>query len=322
MMSETRRMSLSDPAAIGSGAAALLAGEVVAAPTETVYGLAGDATSGEAVARIYEAKGRPSFNPLICHVADVAMAEHCADLSPDARRLIAFFWPGPLTLVVPARADSPVHPLASAGLPTVALRMPVGALRDLTERVDRPIAAPSANRSGAVSPTTADHVLRTLDGRIGLVLDGGPTPHGLESTIVEVGEAGVRLLRPGPVTAADLEAALGVPVLAPDPEAALSAPGQLRSHYAPFGIVRLDAAAPEPDESWIGFGPDPDAAAHAAHRANLSPDGDLREAAANLFAILSRFDGPDFPRLAVASIPDDGLGAAINDRLRRAAAER
>ncbi|WP_062011301.1 L-threonylcarbamoyladenylate synthase [Aureimonas sp. AU4] len=322
MNQTTHRLALDDPQALDEAVRVLAAGDLVAVPTETVYGLCGDATNGRAVAGIFDAKGRPSFNPLICHVASLAMAQRLAVFSPEALILAERFWPGPLTLVLPVRAGAGLHPLVVAGLPTVALRMPRGPLPEIAGRMDRPIAAPSANRSGRVSPTTAEHVLRTLDGRIALVLDGGPTAHGLESTIVGFDADGPVLLRPGPVVAADLSEVLGRAVGERKEGSALSAPGQLSSHYAPHGTVRLDAERPLSGECWIGFGPDPAEITDAAAATNLSPRGDLREAAAHLFAALSRFDGPDFPRIAVAPIPREGLGVAINDRLKRAAAAR
>ncbi|MEC3949047.1 L-threonylcarbamoyladenylate synthase [Sphingobium sp. HWE2-09] len=295
--------------------AALLirAGEPVAVPTETVYGLAADATDSHAVAAIYSAKGRPSFNPLIVHVADRAMAGRLADFSAVADGLAEHFWPGPLTLVLPVRADSGLSALVTAGLPTVALRLPAHpAMRALIRESGCPLAAPSANRSGAISPTRADHVLASLDGKIRMILDEGPTSEGLESTIVAPMADRVRLLRPGPVTAAMLEDATGLPVVVGD-DAKIEAPGQLESHYAPSKPVRLNAMRAEADEYLIGFGLMP---CHI----NLSQEADLREAAAHLFAALHIADASAAMRIAVAPIPDEGIGAAINDRLRRAAA--
>ncbi|MBB3949644.1 L-threonylcarbamoyladenylate synthase [Aureimonas jatrophae] len=322
MTQTTRRLPLDEPGALDEAVRILRGGGLVAAHTETVYGLCGDATNGEAVAGIFEAKGRPSFNPLICHVASLEMAGRIAVLSPEALILAERFWPGPLTLVLPMRPEASLHPLVTAGLPTVAVRVPRGPLRELADRMDRPIAAPSANRSGRISPTTAEHVLRTLDSRIALVLDGGATSHGLESAIVGFGPEGPVLLRPGPIEVEKLSAVLGCEIRGRVSNAVLNAPGQMTSHYAPHGAVRLDAERPQSDECWIGFGPDPVEAAACASATNLSPRGDLREAAANLFAALNRFDDPDIPRIAVASIPHVGLGHAINDRLRRAAADR
>ncbi|KQN00841.1 translation factor Sua5 [Sphingobium sp. Leaf26] len=295
--------------------AALLirAGEPVAVPTETVYGLAADATDSNAVAAIYSAKGRPSFNPLIVHVADRAMAERLAEMSPSGALLADRFWPGPLTLVLPVRADSGLSPLVTAGLPTVALRLPAHpAMRALIRESGCPLAAPSANRSGSISPTRADHVLASLDGKIRMILDEGPTSEGLESTIAAPEVDRIRLLRPGPVTAEMLEEATGLPVVIGG-DAKIEAPGQLESHYAPSKPVRLNALRAEKDEYLIGFGLMP---CHI----NLSQEADLREAAAHLFAALHIADAAAADRIAVAPIPDDGIGAAINDRLRRAAA--
>ena len=288
-------------------------GEPVAAPTETVYGLAADATDGQAVAAIYAAKGRPSFNPLIVHVADIEMARRIGRFSPQAERLAAAFWPGPLTLVVPLRADSGISPLVTAGLPTIALRMPAHpAMQALIRESGRPLAAPSANRSGTISPTRAEHVLASLEGRIRMVLDAGPTREGLESTIAAPEEDRVRLLRPGPVTATMIEDASGLPVVSAV-GGTIEAPGQLESHYAPGKPVRLDALKAERDEYLIGFGLMP------CHL-NLSPDADVQEAAANLFAALHTADASAASGIAVAPIPNEGIGVAINDRLRRAAA--
>jgi L-threonylcarbamoyladenylate synthase len=309
-------------AAIARAVAELRRGQVVAVPTETVYGLAGDATDGEAVARIFEAKGRPRFNPLIAHVSSAAMAERYAEIGPLAALLVERFWPGPLTLVLPLRADAPLHPLVTAGLPTVALRSPQGGLQRIVAHLGRAVAAPSANRSGRVSPTTAAHVLRTLEGRIEAVADGGSATLGIESTIVRPMADHLLLLRPGAVTAAELEAAAGLPVRRHD-GSEITAPGQLRSHYAPHGRVRLGAREPEAGEHFIAFGPLSRAtSARAAAVFQLSETGDLREAASRLFAALSAFDDPAIARIAVAPIPSDGLGEAINDRLARAAAER
>lgn len=297
--------------------AALLirAGEPVAVPTETVYGLAADATDSHAVAAIYSAKGRPSFNPLIVHVADREMAERLADFSAVADTLADRFWPGPLTLVLPVRADSGLSPLVMAGLPTVALRLPAHpAMRALIRESGRPLAAPSANRSGSISPTRAEHVLASLNGRVRMILDEGPTSEGVESTIAAPEADHVRLLRPGPVTAAMLEEATGLPVMiGMDGGKIIEAPGQLESHYAPSKPVRLDAMRAERDEYLIGFGLMP---CHI----NLSPEADVREAAANLFAALHIADASAQQRIAVAPIPEEGIGAAINDRLKRAAA--
>jgi L-threonylcarbamoyladenylate synthase len=301
----------------------ILAGLPVAVPTETVYGLAADATSGEAVARIYEAKGRPRFNPLIVHVADRAMADRIGILDPLSRRLADAFWPGPLTLVVPLREGAGISPLVTAGLETVGLRMPIGFAAELIAATGRPLAAPSANASGRVSATSAQAVADDLGDRIPLVVDGGATPVGVESTIVKVENGGVRLLRPGGVAASDIEAVAGAPLLRGAPGAAVEAPGMLASHYAPRAAVRLGATSVEAGEALLAFGPSRiDGAVNAVAVANLSPSGSLREAAANLFSMLSALDRAGAPSIAVEPIPADGLGEAIVDRLARAAAPR
>jgi L-threonylcarbamoyladenylate synthase len=304
-----------DDAAMARAAALIRAGELVAVPSETVYGLAADASSGEAVARIYAAKGRPSFNPLIVHVLDMAQARTLAIVSDIAAKLAARFWPGPLTMVLPAREDGPASALVRAGLPTIAIRMPAHpAIRALIETSGRPLAAPSANASGKISATRAEHVAATLAGRIPLVLDGGATRHGLVSTIVAVEADRLRLLRPGPIDAEMLADASGLPIETVT-GGAIEAPGQLSSHYAPAKPVRLDATDARDGEWWIGFG------AHEGDE-NLSPAGDLIEAAAHLFDALHRADTAPASGIAVAPIPRVGLGVAINDRLSRAAAPR
>jgi len=288
-------------------------GQPVAVPTETVYGLAADARDSDAVAAIYAAKGRPSFNPLIVHVDSLAMAERFARFGPVALKLASAFWPGPLTMVLPVREDAGVSPLVMAGLPTLALRLPAHrAMRALIARSGAPLAAPSANRSGAISPTSAEHVAGSLGGRIPFILDDGVTTRGLESTIVAPEADRIRLLRPGPVTPHMLEEASGLPVLSVA-GGAIEAPGQLGSHYAPSKPVRLHAVDAHGDEYLIGFGPVPGAI-------SLSESGDLAEAAANLFAALHIADASSRPRIAVAPVPEEGIGLAINDRLRRAAA--
>lgn len=304
-----------DDAGIAKAAALIARRQPVAVPTETVYGLAGDATSGEAVAAIYAAKGRPGFNPLIVHVTDMAMAEQVALPTPLARRLAERFWPGPLTMVLRAAPDSPVASLATAGLATVAVRSPSHpAMRALIAATGRPLAAPSANASGSISATRADHVAHSLGGRIALILDGGATLEGIESTIVAVEEDRLRLLRPGSVTVEMLAEAAGVPVNTAD-NGAIEAPGQLSSHYAPGKAVRLNAQTAEDGEYLIGFGP-------VAGHASLSESGDLQQAAARLFDLLHQADRSDARSIAIAPIPSDGLGLAINDRLGRAAAPR
>ena len=302
-------MLTADAAGIAEAARLIRLGEPIAVPTETVYGLAADATCGEAVARIYAAKGRPSFNPLIVHVTGLAEAERLGVFGDKARALAGRFWPGPLTLVVPLRPDAGISTLVTAGLPTLAIRAsshPV--MRSLIEAAGRPLAAPSANASGRISPTRASHVRASLDGRIPLILDGGATEHGLESTIVAVDGDAVRLLRPGPIPAEALGAVANT-------SHAVEAPGQLASHYAPAKPLRLDAVAAAPGEWLIGFG-------KIAGDDSLSPSGDLVEAAARLFDALHRADAAPNPCIAVAPVPDRGLGAAINDRLTRAAGPR
>ena len=302
--------------------ALLAAGEVVAVPTETVYGLAGDATNGEAVARIFEAKGRPRFNPLIVHVCDLDMARKIAVFDAASLKLAQRFWPGPLTLVLKLREDCGIHPLVTAGLDTVALRMPQGFARELIAALGRPLAAPSANSSGRISPTTAQAVADDLGARIRLVADGGATPVGLESTIVKAGPEGVRILRPGGVTGGEVEAALGSPVLRGG-AAGIEAPGMLASHYAPDAAMRLDAGEVRPGEALLAFGPRRIAGAEGAvAMLNLSERGDLREAAANLYGHMKALDRAGAATIAVEPIPHDGLGEAIADRLGRAAAPR
>lgn len=309
------RIIPADEAGIAEAAAMIRRGLPVAVPTETVYGLAGDAASGEAVAAIYAAKGRPSFNPLIVHVDSTANAEAVAELSPIARRLAVAFWPGPLTMVLPKAPGAPIASLVTAGLSTVAVRVPAHpVMRALIAAVGRPLAAPSANASGTISATRAEHVARSLEGRIELVLDGGATEVGIESTIVAVAADRLRLLRPGSITVEMLRAAAGVPVeIAGD--GAIEAPGQMLSHYAPSKPVRLGVTVALPGEYHLGFGA-------IAGDANLSAGGNLGEAAAYLFDMLHIADRTDATGIAVAPIPADGLGLAINDRLARAAAPR
>jgi len=303
-----------------SGAADLLRqGLLVAFPTETVYGLGGDARSDVAVGGIYAAKGRPSFNPLILHVSDVAAARHFAVFDPVAEALAAAFWPGPLTLVLPLREAAGLSPLVTAGLASVALRVPAHPVAQaLLAAFGGPLAAPSANPSGRVSPTRAAHVAEGLGGRIAAIVDGGACAVGVESTIVGLGDGPARLLRPGGVPVEAIEAVLGKPlVMLTDPARPL-APGQLASHYAPAAELRLGVLRPDEGDVWIGFGP------AGGDALNLSPAGDLTEAAARLFHALREADrlaGPS-GRIAVAPVPDSGLGRAINDRLRRAAAPR
>lgn len=300
-------------AAIAAAAEIIAAGGCVAVPTETVYGLAADATDGAAVAGIYAAKGRPSFNPLIVHVADVAMAKRLGLFDAVAAQIADAFWPGPLTIVVPRAADCAVASIATAGLDTIALRCPAHpAMRALIAASGRPLAAPSANASGGVSPTTAAHVSATLDGRVPLIVDAGACAAGLESTIVRAMGDRLMVLRPGPVTAEMLVEATGLPVVA-DSSGEIRAPGQLASHYAPGKPLLLDCEVPPVDAFAIGFG-----AGDCDYQ--LSASGDLTEAATRLFDALHAGAASERSRIAVASIPQTGLGAAINDRLKRAAA--
>ncbi len=311
-MTKTRLLAPT-PEGIAEAARLLAGGGLVAFPTETVYGLGGDARDDRAVARIFEAKGRPRFNPLIVHLPDLDTARHYARFDAAAERVAAAFWPGPLTLVLPL-GQAPLSPLVTAGLGSVAIRVPAHPLaRDLLRAFGGPVAAPSANPSGRVSPTRATHVLDGLSDRIEAVLDGGPCAVGVESTILGL-DGPPRLLRPGGLPVEALEDCLGQPILTGGDAARPSAPGQLASHYAPGVAVRLGVQAPKPDETFLGFGP-------SGGDLNLSPSGDLVEAAANLFHMLREADRLGRP-LAVAPIPEKGLGRAINDRLRRAAAPR
>lgn len=303
-----------DPAGIAAAVRLIEAGELVAVPTETVYGLAARADRSDAVAAIYRAKSRPDFNPLIVHVPSLAAARELAQIDARAELLAAAFWPGALTLVVPLRTGARIAPAVTAGLATVALRCPAHpAMRALLEATALPLAAPSANRSGAVSPTTAAHVVASLGDAVPLVLDGGACAAGIESTIVALREGGGwQILRPGPLSEAQISAVIGS-----DPDAvtsaAIEAPGQLASHYSPGKPLRLGAAEATAEEFHIGFGEVPGAV-------SLSPTGDLAEAAARLYACLHQAAAAPHQRIAVAPIPQEGIGAAINDRLHRAAA--
>lgn len=308
-----RRISPAEPAAISLAVAILRRGGLVAFPTETVYGLGADATNGRAVAGIFAAKGRPRFNPLIVHLDSLAAAERHALFSPLARRLAQAFWPGALTLVLPRREGSPLSDLVSAGLPTVALRVPAHPVASaLLREAGLPIAAPSANPSGGISATTAEHVEEGLGDAVDLILDAGPASMGLESTVIGFDGERPVLLRPGAVAREDVERVAGRLKEAGD---AIRSPGQLESHYAPRAALRLNAHHAEPGEVLLGFGSSSEAVL------NLSARGDLREAAANLFTMLRNLD-KQAGRIAVMPVPETGLGEAINDRLRRAAAPR
>lgn len=313
-----------DMTAINEAAQLLRDGALVAFATETVYGLGADATNGRAVAAIFEAKGRPRFNPLIVHVPDLAAAQKIAQFSDEARLLAEAFWPGPLTLVLTRKPDAGISDLVSAGLDSIALRVPDNATAQaLLRATGRPLAAPSANRSGRISPTRADHVAEDLGERVGMILDGGPTSHGLESTVLDVTRPGaVTLLRPGAVPREVIEAVLGSKLSSGPVNDDLhpSSPGQLASHYAPNAAMRLDAINVRPGEALLAFGGE--VPQTSGPSINLSPAGDLVEAAAGLFAALRELDRSGAATIAVMPFPHDGLGEAINDRLRRAAAPR
>lgn len=306
------KMLPTDETGIGRAVQLLRAGELVAVPTETVYGLAARADSEDAVAAIYRAKGRPSFNPLIVHVASMEMARRIAQFDARAEQLAAQYWPGPLTLVLPLRDDAAIVPAVTAGLATIALRMPANEVtRDVLRQLDLPLAAPSANRSMAISPTTAGHVADSLGDRVAGILDGGPCAKGLESTIIALRESGDwSLLREGPITRADLTAALACAPI--EAGGGIESPGQLERHYSPGKPLRLNAGKAEADEFMIGFG-------DVQGDCSLSPAGDLAQAAARLYACLHEAAASEYPRIAVAPLSDDGIGAAINDRLQRAA---
>jgi len=297
-------------------AAQILAdGGLVAMPTETVYGLGADALCDQAVAKIYEAKGRPSFNPLISHMTSSDMARDYVEWTDVAKKLSNAFWPGPMTLVLPAKQDCAISQLARAGLPSVAIRVPSHPVaRALLSKLARPVAAPSANPSGRISPTTLDHVLAGLDGRIDAVIDGGPCEMGVESTIISLLDEPV-ILRPGNIIIEQIQAVLGTGIKTLTDADVITAPGQLTSHYAPNASVRLNATTFKVDEKSLGFG-------EIVGDLNLSPSADLREATANLFSMLHELDTRQGTKIAIAPIPNHGLGIAINDRLKRAAAPR
>ena len=311
-------------AALTRAAETLGRGVPVAIPTETVYGLAADATNPQAITRIYEMKGRPRLNPLICHMADLAMAEEHAVFDPLSRRIAEAFWPGPLTLILPIRPESAIHPLVRAGLDTVGIRVPSGIASRLISTFGQPLAAPSANTSGRISPTSAHHVAEDFGDKLELVLDAGPATVGLESTILKVEGETIRLLRPGGLDAADVERVIGRPVLRNDKAGAtIEAPGMMASHYAPDAPVRLDASDVRPGEVLIRFGGKALAGEdRAALVLDLSPSGDLAEAATNLFGYMKQADATGARSIAFSPIPATGLGEAINDRLQRAAAPR
>jgi L-threonylcarbamoyladenylate synthase len=313
---KTTRIEPYGKAAIVDAAALILSDCAVGVPTETVYGLAADSTNAAGVAAIYAAKGRPDFNPLIVHVADVTMAQTLVEWDSMAEALADAFWPGPLTFVLPKHADCPVSAAVSAGLSTLAVRCPAHpAMHDLIAAVGRPLAAPSANRSGSISPTTAAHVAASLGGLIPMIIDGGPCEQGLESTIIRCSAEHIIILRPGFITPDMLAAASGLPVVFADSNSAISAPGMIASHYAPQKPVSLNVTMPDADHFHIGFG------AHAGD-INLSPSGDVAQAASQLFAALHRADASAKPRISVAPIDRADIGIALNDRLQRAAAPK
>ncbi|MEN5297192.1 L-threonylcarbamoyladenylate synthase [Brucella sp. TWI559] len=316
-----------DDNAVSRAVEVLARGGLVAIPTETVYGLAADAAHGEGVAGIFAAKGRPQFNPLIAHVDSIAMAERYVTFDAVSRKLAETFWPGPLTLVLPLEAKQdtprPIHPLVTAGLETLAIRMPTGKVRDVIKNLDSPVAAPSANTSGRISPTSAKAVADDLGGKIDMILDAGPCGVGVESTIIKVEGERVRLLRPGGLAAEEIEAVLGVKLERAEHKAAIQAPGMMESHYAPNAAMRLNTASVEEGEALLAFGPERVVNAEkAVALLNLSSTGDLREAASNLFDFMRKLDLSGARTIAVEPIPFDGLGEAINDRLKRAAAPR
>jgi len=306
------------PENIAEAAAALRAGSLAAFPTETVYGLGANATDDQAVAKIYEAKNRPSFNPLIIHFPDIESVRQMADMAPKVEQLAAHFWPGAISFILPRKPDCPLSKLVSAGLPTFAARVPA---LESTQRLLRtagiPVAAPSANSSGRISPTQAAHVAHDLGNKIPIILDGGSCTVGVESTVIDLTREMPTILRPGGVTQEEIETVLQQSVaVASSNENSPRSPGMLLSHYAPSLPVRLNATCSNSREAYLGFGDT------AGAKINLSAGGDLTEAAANLFAYLNKLDDPQWSGIAVAPIPEEGLGRAINDRLRRAAAPR
>lgn len=298
-------------------------GGLVAVPTETVYGLAADATNGEAVARIFSAKGRPQFNPLICHVSSLEMAQEFAVFDEASLALAEAFWPGPLTLVLPLKQGAKIHPLVSAGLDTIGVRFPKGLTADLIARYGKPLAAPSANSSGKISPTTALSVQQSLGNKVDLIIDDGPCAVGLESTIVKVETETLTVLRPGSITLTDLKKVSHLNLLEASADTSIQAPGMMVSHYAPNALMRLNADNLLEGEALLAFGPVRISGADGAVKTlNLSPSGNLIEAAANLFSMMSELDNSGVARIAVEPVAMQGIGVAINDRLSRAAAPR
>ncbi|TPW32369.1 threonylcarbamoyl-AMP synthase [Martelella alba] len=309
--------------ALAAGVKTLSEGALVAIPTETVYGLAADATNAEAIAKIYAAKGRPAFNPLICHMADLAMAMRYAVFDEIALKLAKAFWPGPLTLILPLKADSGIAAAATAGLPSVGIRVPMGFSNRLIAAFDRPLAAPSANTSGRISPTTAPHVAADLGEKIALVIDNGAADVGVESTILKIADGEITLLRPGGINLDAVETLTGIAITRKESFGAIEAPGMMASHYAPNAPVRLNATSVLPGETLVLFGhPEIADIDNAARIHQLSAAGDLAEAAARLYDIMKQADAEKASRIAFSPIPKTGIGEAINDRLSRAAAPR
>ncbi|AQX19373.1 L-threonylcarbamoyladenylate synthase [Bartonella sp. WD16.2] len=310
-------------ASIKEAVEVLKQGQLVALPTETVYGLAGDATNGKAVASIFATKRRPQFNPLIVHVSSIVMAEHYVEIDLLSRRFMEAFWPGPLTLVLPLKVNHNIHPLTTSGLDTLAVRFPVGGFAEVVQHFGRPLAAPSANQSGGLSPTSAASVFASLGASVPLIIDDGDSRVGLESTIIKVCNKNIYLLRPGGLIAEKIEEVAGQSLKQLDQRTAIEAPGTLRSHYAPNALVRLNAQKVESDEALLAFGPNRIVGAeNAISILNLSESGQLEEAAFHLFDYMKQLDSLKVKCIAVESIPFYGLGVAINDRLMRAAAPR
>lgn len=308
-----------DNAGLVAAAIALADGQLVAVPTETVYGLAADATNDAAVAMVFAAKGRPQFNPLIAHVSGLDMAQKFGKFNETALKLVEAFWPGPLTLVVPLATNQNISSQVSAGLPTIALRQPKGVMAVLSEELDRPLAAPSANTSGKISPTSAHHVAEDLADKVSVIMDGGSCSLGLESTIVKIDKGAVTLLRPGGISQEQLESCLGCPLTTPAPSKQVESPGQLLAHYAPSIPVRLNASDLRNGEALLRFGEHDISGTNPAIELNLSAGENLEEAAQNLFAHLHELDKSLASGIAVQAIPNEGIGIAINDRLKRAA---
>ncbi|MCC3861322.1 L-threonylcarbamoyladenylate synthase [Pseudemcibacter aquimaris] len=319
-MTNKNRIQKPDSDSIRSAADLLRDGNIVSFPTETVYGLGADAKNGKAVAKIFAAKNRPDFNPLIVHLPDPSAAENYVHMNDVAKKLASAFWPGPFTMVLPLNEESGISDLITAGLDTVAIRVPANEVaHQLLKEFDGPIAAPSANKSGHISPTTANHVDGEFGDELEIIIDGGPCNKGIESTIIQITDHDVVLLRPGSITPEDIKNKTGIDVISSlTPTDNPVAPGQLKSHYAPNAKVRLNATGPNDGEAFLAFGE----TAHHENMLNLSPTGDLEEAASNLFSMMRELDDLELKTIAVSPIPQNGLGIAINDRLSRAAAPK